>query len=693
MSTAAITITLLAALALGVLAVISAKRLEKQDALSVTAILVLTGLLMAIEVLPLVTSHVSCTFSKKVALLLEAALVPVWLFCSITFARKPGQWYQTGWFMRGLTLASLLLIVPAVLLVPEQFYYCPDFPNEFVLFLSPIGFFFYVAIMLCLVAALVQFESTFTNASPQALWHLKFFLVGLCLMLAVQVFYYSQALLYRTLNMEYGPFRAFMFLITCLLMIFTVVKRDMTARVTVSHHVAYKSVVLFAVGIYLLLLGGLGEGMRYLSGHFSRSVGVSVAFLTGLGLLLLLLSGRIRRELKVALLKHFYQNKYDYRTQWLLFTEQLSSTDWDRMLQSVLEVYAGTFGVDGAALMLYDERRNGYSLTASCRMELKQEFIAADSSLVAFMQKRGWVYFVRDQVAEVAEENSEFFAANSISFVVPLPGVVRPDGLILLGKMIKPDECYIYEDFDLMKTYARQAHQTIRQHRLAKELLLSREEAAVGNVATFIMHDLKNQLAAISLITENAPRLISNPEYQKDLVVSLQTTVHKMQKLIGNLKTLDKDKTLHVERIELLGLVEDCTLQFDGQSLQLTGGRCFVDGDRAELQKVVMNLLLNALEASAPGAVVYVTVGEDDGQRFVRVRDEGCGMTPQFIQHELFVPFHTTKESGLGIGLFQSRQIVQAHGGRLEVESTPDVGSVFTVWLPESGREDEYAHE
>ena len=692
MSTAALTITLLAALSLGVLAVISLKRLEKPDALTIALILVLTGLLVAVEVLPLVTSHISCTFSKKTSLMLEAALVPVWLFCSITFARKPGQWYQTGWFMRGLTLASLLLILPAALLVPDQFYYCPDFPNEFVLFLSPLGFFFYVAIMLCLVAALVQFESTFTNASPQALWHLKFFLVGLCLMLAVQVFYYSQALLYRTLNMEYGPFRAFMFLITCLLMIFSLVKRDMTARITVSQHVAYKSVALFAVGIYLLLLGGLGEGMRYLSGQFSRSVGVSVAFLTGLGLLLLLLSGRIRRELKVALLKHFYQNKYDYRTQWLLFTEQLSSTDWDQMLQSVLEMYASTFGVDGAALMLYDERRKGYSVTASSRMELKQEFVAADNSLVTFMQQRGWVYFIRDQVPEVVEENREFFDTNSISFVVPLPGAVRPDGFILLGRMIKPDESYIYEDFDLMKTYARQAHQTIRQHRLSQELLLSREEAAVGNVATFIMHDLKNQLAAISLMTENAPRLISNPEYQKDLVVSLQTTVHKMQTLIGNLKTLDKDKTLHVEQVELLGLVEDCSLQFDSQSLLVTGIRCTVTGDRNELQKVVMNLLLNALEASAAGAAVYVMVGAAEGQCFVRVRDEGCGMTQQFIQQELFVPFHTTKESGLGIGLFQSRQIVQAHGGRLEVESTAGVGSIFTIWLPESGVGDEHAH-
>lgn len=691
MSSIAIGVTLLSAGVLCGLAIAGLRLLERTDSVPLAAVLLTTGLLAIMDVLPLMTSLVSCPLSKKTTLLLEAAMVPSWLFCSIVFARKPGQWCQSGLVIRTFTLLSLLLLVPAALLTPDAFFYFPDFPQEFVLFLTPPGFLFYVAVMVGLVAALMQLESTFTNATPQALWHYKYLLIGLCLMLAVQIFYYSQALLYRTVNMEYGPFRAFMFLIAALMMAFSFFRRDLTARITISQHVALKSAALFAVGLYLILLGGFGEGMQYLSGEFSRSVGVSVAFLSGLGLLLLFLSARVRRELKVVLLKHFYQNKYDYRTQWLLFTEQLSSSDWDEMLLSVLEVYCSTFGVNGAALFLYDERRGGYTVEAATRIGVKLEFIQPDNSLVLFMRERGWVYFVRDQVPEVVQQNREFLADHGISFVVPLPGQPLLEGFIVLGTMVKPDESYIYEDFDLMKTYARQAYQTIRQHRLARQLLLSREEAAIGNVATFIMHDLKNQLASLSLMTENAPRLIDNPEYQKDLVSSLQATVHKMHALIGNLKTLDREKRLHLEQIELLSLAEDCILQLPGSQVAVTGSEGYVMADRNELQKVVTNLVLNALEASPPDALVQVEVGGEGDRQYIRVRDEGCGMTQQFVQQELFVPFHTTKQSGLGIGLFQSRQIVQAHGGRIDVETAPGAGSTFTVWLPGSGERREYA--
>lgn len=612
----------------------------------------------------------------------EGLMVPVWLLCSLTFARKPGLVYLRGPMIRlGLALSLLLALVPLLFPV-DTFFYSPDFPRERILFLTSFGFYFHVGIMSFLVLALIQFETTFTNASPQALWNAKYHLVGLALILCVQVFYYSQALLYRTINLEYGQLRSLMFLVAALLMLYASLRRDTDIKITISRQMALKSVVLFAVGAYLVLLGLLGEGLRYCSGEFSRSVGISLAFLLGAGLLLLLVSDRVRREIKVVLHKHFYQNKYDYRTQWLLLTERLSSPHWEELQQSILETYCSTFGVHGAGLFLYDEHRCLYTVTATYRLALKNEVLQPDNGLVRFMQERGWVFFSRDRLVEVLEENRRLFDDLQATFVVPLPGNGRLEGFIVLGPMVKPDETYIYEDFDLMKTYARQAVQAIRQHRLSRALLQSREEAAIGNVATFVMHDLKNQVAALSLITENAPGLITNPEFQRDLVFSLQTTVQKMQALIGNLKTLDRQKLLDLSTVDLLDLVQECAEQFGNGTVAVSGDRVFATMDRGEIQKVVMNLLLNGIEASPQGALVQAWVGSGEDGVFVRVADSGSGMTPQFIQTELFVPFRSTKPSGLGIGLFQCRQIVQGHGGRIDVESTPGRGSVFTVWLP-----------
>ena len=106
--------------------------------------------------------------------------------------------------------------------------------------------------------------------------------------------------------------------------------------------------------------------------------------------------------------------------------------------------------------------------------------------------------------------------------------------------------------------------------------------------------------------------------------------------------------------------------------------------DSRELSKVLANLLINALDASENGGGVTVEVGVEE-HAFIKVSDQGCGMTPEFIREQLFTPFKTTKSKGLGIGLYQSRQIVLAHQGQIEVSSSPGEGSVFTVWLPLSG--------
>lgn len=677
-----LTIALLAVVALLAMAIWGLRLFPRPASWFLCVALAMTALLLLFDLGSFSAAPGTATRWCRLTLLVEGLMVPVWLLCSLTFARSQGQLYQIGRVLRlGLAL-SLALAVVALAFPLDTFIYSPDFPRERILFLTSFGFYFHVAVMSFLVMALIQFETTFTNASPQALWNAKYHLIGLALILCVQVFYYSQALLYRTINLDYSQLRALMFLLAALLMLYASYRRNTDIKITISRQMALKSVVLFAVGAYLVVLGLLGEGLRYCSGEFSRSVGISLAFLLGAGLLLLLVSDRVRREIKVVLHKHFYQNKYDYRTQWLLLTERLSSPHWEVLQQSILETYCETFGVAGAGLFLYDEHRGQYAVTACYRLELKHELIQLDNGLIRFMQERGWVFFSHDRQVEILEENRRLFDELQATFVVPLPGNGRLEGFIVLGPMVKPDETYIYEDFDLMKTYARQAVQAILQHRLSRALLQSREEAAIGNVATFVMHDLKNQVAALSLITENAPRLISNTEFQRDLVFSLQTTVQKMQALIGNLKTLDRQKLLDLATVDLLDLVQESAEQFGNGTVAVSGDRVFATMDRAEIQKVVMNLLLNGIEASPQGAVVQAWVGSGADGVFVRVADSGSGMTPQFIQTELFVPFRSTKASGLGIGLFQCRQIVQGHGGRIDVESIPGRGSVFTVWLP-----------
>src|SRR5262249_1716200 len=106
-----------------------------------------------------------------------------------------------------------------------------------------------------------------------------------------------------------------------------------------------------------------------------------------------------------------------------------------------------------------------------------------------------------------------------------------------------------------------------------------------------------------------------------------------------------------------------------------------VMADRERIQSVITNLLLNASEATGTTRVT-VSTEKSDGWVGVNVGDNGCGMSPGFIKKSLFRPFETTKNNGLGIGLFQSRMIIEAHQGKISVTSQPGTGTTFRVLLP-----------
>jgi signal transduction histidine kinase len=120
-----------------------------------------------------------------------------------------------------------------------------------------------------------------------------------------------------------------------------------------------------------------------------------------------------------------------------------------------------------------------------------------------------------------------------------------------------------------------------------------------------------------------------------------------------------------------------------------------IRADRQQIQSVVTNLVLNARDAVSgergenhasrtmgPGGRIQVRTDHRDGRVVLSVTDNGCGMSPAFLKESLFRPFQSTKKKGLGIGMFQSRMIVEAHGGSIQVESETGRGTTFRVSLP-----------
>ena len=619
-------------------------------------------------------------FWKRFGLICESLLPFVALLFSLTFYRASGL-RNAGWLSRiFLVLAPLFL--PLVLVVdPEKLFFSPDFAEEKILFLSQAGFFFYVGIMLYLTFALVLLERTLTSLSVHERWAIKFEIVGAGVFLVGSLIFYSQSLLYRSLDMNLLPVRSLALLLAVGLMLFSRVKRGGGNPIAVSRGVAFQSVVVLALGLYLVGIGLLGEGMRYLGVSSQKNFFIFIGMLSGLAALVIFLSENLRRKINVFLHKNFFRNKYDYRDQWLEFTRRISeATSYDQLQLLILTFFCETFGFAGAALFLKNVESGDYVKETAFSIVADEAVFKKDNALVHYLGKREWIFNVADREEAVLAENEAFFEEYEVSLVLPLRFAEMLEGFVVFGRLINPAETFTYEDYDLLRVLARQTTSAITTRRLSEELAATRELAAMGKVSAFVMHDLKNQVSSLSLMVENAADYIEDPEFQEDMLETLAGTIDKMKKLIARLKNLREEPELKFTDVDLLKIAEGATGSFERQVRLVAEGPVLVRADGEEIGNVLLNLILNAFEASPENRSVTLEVGrETDGEAFLKISDQGCGMSVDFIENRLFKPFATTKKKGLGIGLYQCKQVIEGHGGMIEVESEPGVGTTFMI--------------
>lgn len=617
---------------------------------------------------------------KRYSLLAEGLMPAAWLTFSLTHARLAGVRHVS--ISQRIIWASSFLFPAAFFVFPQvSFFYSPDFNTERILFLSNTGYLFYCGLLVYMVISLINLEATFSNASLSSRWKIKFDFLGAGSLLAVLIFYYSQGLLYRTINMNLMPLRSLVIMLAIGMMLYSLVARGNGVRIAVSRNMAYKSVVLFAVGLYLVALGILGEGLRYFGEGNQKTLALGGAFVVGICLVVLLLSETAKRRLKVFLHKNFYQSKYDYRTQWLQFTDRLATArEGGDLMAAILSGYCEIFAMGCGGLFVRDSDSDVFLWAAGHELPPTAVAFSQGDAVLAPIIERSWVVNLREDAPHLRPEQEAYFSANGLQFLVPLFGPKELEAVLVLGRPVNKNEQYLYEDYDLMKTLARQAASALLNYHLSEQLARSRELEVMGRVSAFIIHDLKNLVYTLSLTVDNGREHISDPEFQDDLLDTLANTVNRMKVLISRLKNLPEKRSLDMEQVNLYRLAVDTAAMVPGSgAVSVAGADTPAHVDREEIQKVVMNLLVNALEATDGKGPVEVEVGAGSGAPFIRVRDGGCGIPEEFLRTHLFSPFKSTKKKGLGIGLYQCRQIVEAHGGRIDVESTVGAGTVFTV--------------
>jgi putative PEP-CTERM system histidine kinase len=674
-------IAALSLIAVGVHAVV------KQRTTPNAILLVATVLLAGVEILDQLSLQPSVHFLtlRSISLGLESLLPASFLLLGLTYGRNM-SFSSRSKLLLGLGVILALVPVAILALAGEDLYYSPDYQSERMLFLGRAGYWFYLGIMASFVVSLVNVEFTLAATHGRNRNRMKFDAFGIISLLAVLIFYYSQGLIYRTINMNLVTVRSSVFIIAALLIGYSQAFRGTVPQVSVSRRILYRSITLLAVGIYLIFLALVGEGMRYFGVTFGRNLTIVLAFAGGVLLLAILFSEKMRSRTKVYIRKYFYANKHDYREEWINFTSRLSSCrTLSDVQESILTAYSETFGIAGASLYLLNRNEKKYIWAAGRGMPIDPAELCISEELRTYFVDRNRVLNVSDGEYRLPSAEDALFRQARASMVVPLVSSGKVEGLTVLGEQIVPQKL-IYDDYDLMKVMARQAAQAIANLRLSEEIMEMRAVAAVSRISTFVIHDLKNLTTSLSLVVENAEEHIGNPDFQQDAIRTIGNTLSKMKRLMQRLKSIPEKISLEIslEDVDLLSreTVAELAQQKSGMRIECNGSPVFCSVDREEMRKVIVNLVQNALEANNEYGSVQVTTCRENGSVCIRISDNGCGMTKDFLKQQLFKPFSTTKQNGLGIGLYQCKQIVEAHGGKIEVTSEVGKGTVFKICLP-----------
>jgi putative PEP-CTERM system histidine kinase len=475
-------------------------------------------------------------------------------------------------------------------------------------------------------------------------------------------------------------------------------------RLSPSRAVAFQSLVLLVIGVYLIVMVGAAQSVAWLGGNTTELVQLGFAFVTTVIIIALVPSARLRRWINVVLAKHFFQHRYDYRAEWLRFARTIGRADANaqslhaRVVQAVADITDSARGL----LLVPGE---GGALVLAARWQwptLEVPACAMDPRALAFLESTGFIVDL-DQVRKGTDHSGEaalmppwMVGEEAIWVLVPLLHFERLVGLVVLGRPPLA-RAIDWEDLDLLRVVGQQLASFLAEQTSHAALLEASRFDEFNRRIAFVMHDIKNLASQLALLARNAERHADKPAFRTDMLVTLRNSADKLNALLARLSRYGGGAVQPGEPVDGAAVVRAVAARCNAaigreQVFAADLQPCRVLASPDTLDQVLGHLVQNALDATDSALGVFVNTRSEapdgpgelgqDGWGVIEVVDSGCGMSADFVRSRLFTPFVSTKPGGFGIGAFEARELIVAMRGRLEVESREGLGSRFTIRLP-----------
>jgi putative PEP-CTERM system histidine kinase len=395
----------------------------------------------------------------------------------------------------------------------------------------------------------------------------------------------------------------------------------------------------------------------------------------------------VRIQLKQIIAKNFFSHRFDYRAEWRRFVDTVSQSSAGEDYLSARVVRALAQIVDSPAGTLWGLRQGGwYAPEIGWNMQAARgQRLDADHPFIGDFRGGAWI----QERSRVMQANWPADLAESW-LAIPL---LHANEIIAFVALASPAHLYSpdWETFDLLRVAGSQAASYLVEERSTRALLDSQVLTDYSKRFAFVIHDIKNLASQLGMVVANARRYIANPEFQQDMLNTVQDSVAQMNRLLAQLRAGNLSAVPQVIEPDLVvaALARDLSAAGIVVETRLGASGCVVAIDGDHFRSALSHLISNANEATQPERAVVVTSRSTKDKIVIDVVDSGEGMDEKFVREDLFHPFRSTKSGGLGIGAYQTREMLRMCGADLDVISQKGVGTIMRITLPEHRKADE----